>query len=803
MDTHHQEGSQTTHGPQLRRSVFAGRRRHDEMIGAVACPACHRDVPFRLQDVGGTVNCPECQHTGIRIGSTLLDETGFDHQASDSQALGVLLFPKRWQTRRAVSAGIVGLLFAAALGAGLAFTPSDRLFLNQGWFTWQAVDTAAPQQATSTAPGETESLPAAPPEITLDAVEQLLEANDLQESLVQAQVWQQMLRDFGVPDSDPRLLRLASIIRQLTERFRPQPGPPPAYLTEFRQALKELREAVIAQDVASGRKILARAQALFDAHSSALAPYSRSYLALKQVFEQLELRKEGRDKIRDLLTTAGRQLSNEQPLEAAESIATAMFLALRTPMDQQEFEERNRTVQQLHKELRFARGKRAVVEAEECHKQNDVQARDLQLQLALDLLPDLPGSRVASLLKRARELTPKKIAEPVDSARGRQIRVRGAYELALESYGRRGALVELAKRCRLAHSLLPQAPNSGEQLGGKIAELILGGLESEVGDLLNLPTRSPDVAPGLALVRGALEEATPWKATPRWKSVSAALNSKGDEVAARAIEDANKIAKQDLAAAVRLVEPACTLGGPNARKEAERLRRQWQDELHRRADLAAQEEAWSEMSSLYRQGECLEVWRLLDEFARHFPQSPRQEQVAEVRRRVRPAVDRAVVDLVKQIQDYQQEKQWPEFRESIARLEIAPLDSDQQAKLTGFKQRLEENDAEAERLFRQTKRETYRHMANPDDVLKYRAVLRTVLRLNPDQEEAGQELKRAQTRSRSLAQGFLLQARQSGPQNEKKFREYLDKALRLDPDGPSGTEARKLLTEVKSAASTT
>jgi hypothetical protein len=107
-----------------------------------------------------------------------------------------------------------------------------------------------------------------------------------------------------------------------------------------------------------------------------------------------------------------RQLRQEKPLEAAESIAEAMFLALRTPLDDEEFQARDRQVSELQRELRFARGKRAVNEAAKLQSVNDLRSRDLQLELALDILPDLPNERVEPLLHRAQELAAQPIAQP-------------------------------------------------------------------------------------------------------------------------------------------------------------------------------------------------------------------------------------------------------------------------------------------------------------------------------------------------------------------------------------------------------
>jgi hypothetical protein len=288
----------------LPRPVFGKPLSRDEIVGTVRCTGCRGELPYRLSDVGGHLVCPSCGRTGIRVGDSLLDPLA-NVPLQRPATFSVLLSPGR----RHGGFGLSTLCFLSLAGLGLVaslvFTVQRSLIAYPGWLNLDRVAAVEGLHTDETEAGAaTIELPPEPPTITLDAIEQLLEWEDLREAFVQAQVWQQMLQDFGVPEADPRLLRLAEIIRQLSDQFRPRPTPPPACLAEFRKLLDRLREALVAKDLNSGRELMVRAETLYEAHSAELSVYSRSYLVIRDRLRYLELIHEGRQRIVEHLANA-------------------------------------------------------------------------------------------------------------------------------------------------------------------------------------------------------------------------------------------------------------------------------------------------------------------------------------------------------------------------------------------------------------------------------------------------------------------------------------------------------------------
>jgi hypothetical protein len=200
-----------------------------------------------------------------------------------------------------------------------------------------------------------QGLPPSPPEINLEAIEGLLGWHDARAALVQAQTWQQVLLDFAVPASDPRLVRLAKLIKQLEERTAAKPVPPPACVEDFRRTLQALREALNAKDLDVAKTAVERADTLFRHHPQELTHYGRSLLTLKSRYAQLVREREGRSRIRVLLGEAEQQLREDSPTRAAEVIAEVRFLGMGTPMEESEFQALDHAVRDLERELRFTR----------------------------------------------------------------------------------------------------------------------------------------------------------------------------------------------------------------------------------------------------------------------------------------------------------------------------------------------------------------------------------------------------------------------------------------------------------------
>jgi hypothetical protein len=321
-----------------------------------------------------------------------------------------------------------------------------------------------------------------------------------------------------------------------------------------------------------------------------------------------------------------------------------------------------------------------------------------------------------------------------------------------------------------------------------VARLILNALEAEVGDLLALPAHSPDVAPGLAFARTALEKAKPWSSSSEWLAVHAALNTKSDEVAVRAIAEAQKkVQADDLAAAVRTIEPALVLGGPHSQRVARELHEQWNFELSRRQDLAAQEELHGEIREFWTSQRYLDAWDRIQEFRQRFPNSTKPLNMSAVL----PTVQQAVGDLLKQMDADYQNKNWGQYRAGADRLPSLPLTTEQQTRLPQIQLTLAEFETRAAKQFGEL--QSYKYMTSDRQVLPLLDALPEVLALNPRHEEAEKMLQNAQKRSKQLAQYFLLQAQRVGGRNVAAYREHLQRVVTLDRDGPHGREAQALL----------
>jgi hypothetical protein len=782
-----------------RNRVFDTRSAPTEITSSVACPRCGRALTYRLSELGKMLQCPACPDGKVRAGRSLLDEgDGQPTQAAITRPFAVLVVPQRRWRATLVTLVLVGLAALMVAGAGW-WTTTQSTALADGWFTWTRVATAegrAPE-GTSLAGGEVVTLP--PPEITLAAIDELPRWPDKQKALLQAQVWLQVLLDHNLDDQ--RVARLREIIAQFEIDLRLPAQPPPAYVLEFRTLLEQARTALAADDFATAGRAIEQAESLLSQHPDELSPYGRSFLALKQRYQQMRLRTEGRQQIADLLVEAGRRIDAEQPTEAAEAIAQAMFLALGTPLDDAEFAAREEQVRELRLRLRLARGKRAVQDAQRCQAQNDLRARDGQLRDALDLLPDLPSEQVTGLLQQADAIGATPIVGPVDTELGRELDFRAAYERALEYQGRRDSLLELARRCVEAKRLGEAASHLGDAPLAKVENLILGALEFILGDLMSLPPDAEELPRGMAMVREALEVARPWGAAAKYRYVEQALQSKEDEIAVKVLRLAAQRAegggKEALLLAVRTIEPALTLGSPESRGRARGLHDGWQAEIDRLNRLEAMQRDWDELAALSRAGMHLEAWQGLDRYEANYPDSDRSSQIPAVRRQLRPLVDMAVARLNGSVDGHFAAKQWRVYRESVDKLLRAPeglVPADRVEQLRGS---LVQLDVKANEQYLAT--ESSRKMFNEAQVIDLLTRLPEVLELNPQHRDAEALFKTAREKGQGFAQGRLLRAKNSGPRNPKIYRGHLEAVIQLDPDGKSGAEARKLLAELDAA----
>lgn len=775
----------------------------DRTIGEVTC-LCGTKVPYRVEDFGSSVYCPACG-VAVPVGRTLgrprvpaaTGSEPFEQRPSAEEAARTALGSRGRRSPLALVA-MVGIV--ATLGAGGLLALQRQGIISAKLLPWQPIPSAAPVAAAAPSPvpgGEEATVEEdghqAPEEITLQRIEELGRREDFRMALIDAQILGQVLIDRGIAEDDPRRVRLGRIIAELIDRLRPRSGSPPAYVAQFREQVAKLRVALSEHDLPPAREADARAQALFEAHPDELAPYSRSFLALKKRLEEFTLAAAGSKPIEDLLMRARRLAADDKPTDAIECAARAKSLAFRTPLEPWEARRLEERLAELNEPLRFARGRRAVREARQCARAGDRQARDQLVREARAILPGLSESKIRPLMARVEKIATAKIASPRSSALGTEIACRRLYESALEHYGQ-NEWDELLAACHQAQQLLASLPaSSRRERGAKLAKLVLDTLERGIADLFAKPD-SADLPRELARLRGAFDQAARWQfssSLPRWQSLDAALRACGNQLTDRIVDESRALAAEGkLAEAVAKIMPVESLGGADAAERARFLREQWQHQLQARASLAAREEVWHEIVRLVEQDQPLRAWRDLASFERRFPDSPETDEIRKLRARLRPAVDRQLSELMRRVNDTHENQDWIAFRAAVSLLETAPLQPEHREGLQAARKELELLDQRAEGRFLQAK--PYRHLVSRQDVLGLLELLPEVLALNPDHRAAQFLFEKARRAGTRYAEG-LLKSAGTLKGRRQAYRKRLETILALDPLGPHSAKTRELL----------
>jgi hypothetical protein len=703
---------------------------------------------------------------------------------------------------------VLALAGAAVFGGYLTWQYPDFLPVALNLPGWERPVVAPVPESNETPdagprkPAPQADAPAQPPEpeITLQEIEQLLQRTDTRAALIDAQIWQQLLTDHGVPESDSRRRRLAEVIQVLTERLTPKPSPPPAFLAAFRGLVQQLYEALLRENLPAARQAAQGAEALFNKHPKELAPYSPRYLALMAKLRQLELRDEGFRKIEQLLAQAqklARLSAMREPVRsdevsaAREAEARAKFLALRTPLNKAEEERLNQRVKELTPDLLFARGHRAVKEATRCLQDGDARTRDLLVLEARTLLPGLPEDRIRDLIEETEKTAKANVARKEGSTFAQAVEFRRLYETALERFAA-GEASRTIEACRRAHGQLAALPPPAPEQSRKLADLVWEALEPVVLDRLAAPDTDPELRTRLVEARMLLDQAGPWRADARGQRLDAALRHRGDQLARQALAQADELFRQDrLQEALEAARPAETLGGAEVASRARELARQWQAELGARASRAAQEEHWGRIEHLRREGKPLETWRELRRFAQRFPVSAREDDSKRLEAQLAPSLGAEIEGMLHALNEHVQAEKWVAFRHLYEVLAGGPLPPGYADRLRPFRGTAEGLNRKAEAQFAQLKK-LHRFMIDTDSVLQLLDGLPKVLALNPAHEEARAMLEEArrQGQRRGARQLEDLTKRTLKP---PRYKERLSEILRLDPDGPSGEKARALL----------
>jgi hypothetical protein len=397
-----------------------------------------------------------------------------------------------------------------------------------------------------------EAHPPKPREITLEDIEQLLEVKEGLKALAEAQVLLQVLIDQGVPENDPRLVRLRQIIHMLEARLTPSPAHPSAITTQFRGILDRLRKSLTKRDLASATQAGNQAKDLLQQHPQELDRFAQSYQILMGILRELQSREQGVQEIEELLAKA-KQLAEgylavavgnpEDVTRALELQAWARFLTLRTPREAAEAKTLNRQAQDLRTVLRFARGKRAVIAARRCLREGDQPTRDFLVHEARSVLPALlladssQNSERADLLREADYLEKQTVSGTNDSSFLREIVYRRAYEDLLLRFSEIGQdaegkvsepssedISEALRLCLKVHKALEGLSAPSPDRSRQLADVVFAILDRGIKEWLK---EAPGREGTLADARQALTLARAWKDDLRWKELDRLVQQAG------------------------------------------------------------------------------------------------------------------------------------------------------------------------------------------------------------------------------------------------------------------------------------
>jgi len=452
-----------------------------QIVGEETC-LCGTKTAVRVGDYGRSVYCPSCA-AEIQVGSTLGHgkyRVAQEDRKEDATAKSAPVGKPRLRLIRS-PIGIAVILLVIVSGAVGAY------------FTWQR------------------------PREVFQIVRRLLPRTDLST--------QALPDDLPPQASEP------------TEASKVGPDPPlplgtersPAQVAEFQRLLQAIVDALKAENPQAARKALHEAEDSLRQHQDKLAPYCQRFLLLKWRVQTQEVAGTGANRIRKLLARADQDRADGRVTEALQAEAEAKFLALSTPLSDEEFQELSRKARELMGRIRFARGKRAVEDALGCERERDVEARNIEVRRVHSLLAGLPESQIRPLLERVRrwkeeaEKTPGR-SHPTKSQISRDIQLRDHYEAVFEHYGNADC-AQLVDACVKLQELLLDDEQS-ELKRQKIERILLDALERKIIGILQKlysATEETTHVQQLSEIREILDRAKPWQTYHRWTVLDAAI----------------------------------------------------------------------------------------------------------------------------------------------------------------------------------------------------------------------------------------------------------------------------------------
>jgi len=461
--------------------------------GEAAC-LCGATVPISVQDVGGTVYCPSCG-AEIEVGGTL-SRTGYrvvprtqEEQPATKTPIPIPAPRLRWLTSPSAVAAWLVVALLAGLGGYLTWKyPEESAGAVQKWIFPILKPDEGPPEAAAVGP---EVQPAKPPHTF-------------------------------TPDSRP-----ASEPQEVASR-----------LGRFDQLVEALADALKAKNVPAARTAFRQADEFLRKQPEELALHCRRFLSLKMRLQGQEAVAGGAPRVRELLDSAQKALDAGRLAETLETEARAKFLARITPaLTEAQGKSLDEQSRQLAARIRFARGKRAVADALAAAKAGDRITRNRETARAFSLLPGFPESQIKPLLDQVRPWQEEAAAAArAGTGRGtatplaRQIQRRDDYEAVLEHYGN-ADLPKLTAACwQLEDALRDASPEERRQYE-PARDRLFDLLEREVVARLpasDLAAEPQKVAQTLAELRRLVDQAKPWAADYRWKTLDGALRAQED-----------------------------------------------------------------------------------------------------------------------------------------------------------------------------------------------------------------------------------------------------------------------------------
>jgi hypothetical protein len=261
------------------------------------------------------------------------------------------------------------------------------------------------------------------------------------------------------------------------------------------------------------------------------------------------------------------------------------------------------------------------------------------------------------------------------------------------------------------------------------------------------------------------------------------------------LKDAVGLAKEDKLK--EAAERAAAAAGLTEGKVAERaaaVQEKCLAELKFRQDRKAEAESWQRIRNIKAQaGAELELCRELEIFSRRFPNGPYHAEAEQWKLKAREAAERRVAEAIKQAAELLDHEEYKAAREKIEHLQYVPISPSLVSALDSLKRRLSKLRQPAEEEYLALGKRV--KLFTEADVVAVLEVLPRILAMDPEHEEAQQLLQKATKSGESRAKKLVETARPFREIKPDVYRDKLERAARLNPEGPFGTEARRLLKE--------